>query len=180
MAPAPPPFLIVGHLPKAHGNKGELLLLPLTDRPDEVFRLGAEFRIGDSHGRRPEIGMPPLVIQELRPFKRGYIVAFDGIETRSEAEILTDRYLVLPFEEVPPLAENELHYHELLGSRVRTTEGVEVGEVVEVYEMHPSDLLEVRTRSGTVLIPFNRQVVVGVNREERVLEIEPPAGLLDL
>ena len=78
------------------------------------------------------------------------------------------------------MAYNSLHYHSLLGSRVRTTAGVAGGEVGEVYEMHPSDLLEVRTRSGTVLIPFNRQVVVGVNREERVLEIEPPAGLLDL
>ena len=180
MAPSAPPFLIVGHLARVHGNRGELLLNPLTDRPDEVFVSGAELRVGDSEGRRPEIGVPPLTIDSIRPFKRGYLVAFEGVESRSEAEILTDRYLVLPFEEIPPLAEGELHYHELLGARVRTTSGEEVGEVVEVYEMHPSDLLEVRTDSGTALIPFNRNVVVGVDREARVLEIEPPSGLLDL
>ena len=180
MARSHPPFLIVGHLPKAHGNRGEILLLPLTDRSDEVFRPGAEFRLGDAEGRRPEIGLPPVVVEEIRPFKRGYIVAFEGIETRSQAQILTDRYLVLPYEQIPPLAEDELHYHELLGSTVRTTGGQEVGEVVEVYEMHPSDLLEIRTATGSFLIPFNRQIVVGVDREAGILVIDPPEGLLDL
>lgn len=172
--------MVVGHLNKAHGTRGELFLWPLTDRPDDIFVPGASFRLADPSGTRPEIGLPDVTMESLRPFRRGFLVQFEGIETRNQAILLTDRYLLLPFEQVPPLEEGEVHYHQLLGSRVRTVGGDELGEVVEVYELQPHDLLEVQTRTGTVLIPFSARVVVEVDMEEGLLVVDPPEGLLDL
>jgi ribosomal 30S subunit maturation factor RimM len=55
-----------------------------------------------------------------------------------------------------------------------------VGTVQEVFGLEPTDLLEVRRGDGTLLIPFTRQVVVDVDREAKVIRIDPPEGLLDL
>jgi 16S rRNA processing protein RimM len=76
--------------------------------------------------------------------------------------------------------EGELFYHELLGMRVVTVDREEVGTIVEVYELQPADLLEVKGPSKTHFIPFLSSLVKEVDREDSLMVIDPPAGLLDL
>jgi len=175
-----PPFLVVGHLNKAHGTKGELFVWPLTDHPEGVYAPGVILRVGDWEARAPDPDMPPLRVTNVRPFRRGYLVSFAGIEDRTQAEMFTGRYLLRAFEELEPLAEGELHYHQFLGLRVVTTDGREVGEVTELYELRPADLLEVSDGERQVLIPFLESLVVRVDLEGGVMVIDPPEGLLDL
>jgi 16S rRNA processing protein RimM len=94
--------------------------------------------------------------------------------------LLRDRYLMRSIEDLAPLADDEVFYHQLLGMRVETVGGEPVGTVREVYELRPADMLEVRTPTGTILIPFLRDVVVEVHRDEGRLVVDPPEGLLDL
>jgi 16S rRNA processing protein RimM len=180
MVRAAPSYLVVGHLQKAHGTRGELFVSPLTDRPEDVFVPGVRFRVSDFEGQAPEIGLPPLELESQRPFRQGFLARFEGVSNRNEAELIRGRYLLLPFEELPPLDEDEIHYHELLGMKVRTAAGEDVGEVVEVYELRPHHMLEVARPSGSVLIPFSRDVVTDIDRSSGVLTVEPPEGLLDL
>ena len=51
--------------------------------------------------------------------------------------------------------------------------------MIEVYELRPADLLEVRTGQGTVLIPFLESVVRVVDVAGGRLVIDPPEGLLE-
>ena len=60
-----------------------------------------------------------------------------------------------------------------------TVGGASVGEVIEVYELRPADLLEVRTGKGTVLIPFLEWVVREVDVAGGRIVIDPPEGLLE-
>lgn len=186
MADVQPAFLVVGQINKVHGIRGEVFIWPLTDRPDSTFTAGARFRVaaerrgGRSGGEVPDEDLPPLVAASVRPFQKGFLVGFQGVATRNEAEELRGRYLLKPFDEVEPLHPDEVFYHQLLGARVETMDGTVVGTVQEVFSLEPTDLLEVRTGDRTVLIPFTRHVVVQVDREARVLRIDPPDGLLDL
>lgn len=186
MTDVQPAFLVVGQINKVHGIKGEVFIWPLTDRPDATFRVGARFRVaaerggGRWGGEAPDEDLPPLVAAAVRPFQKGFLVAFEGVATRNDAEELRGRYLLKPFEEVEPLHPDEVFYHQLLGSRVETVDGTVVGTVQEVFSLEPTDLLEVRTGDRTILIPFTRHVVVHVDREGKRLRIDPPDGLLDL
>jgi ribosomal 30S subunit maturation factor RimM len=45
-----PAYLVVGHLSKPHGTRGELVVWPLTDRPDEVFAPGRRLLLGTDAG----------------------------------------------------------------------------------------------------------------------------------
>jgi len=82
--------------------------------------------------------------------------------------------------ELEAVEEGEVFYHELLGMKVVTVDGEEVGEIVEVYELLPADLLEVKGASTTHFIPFLESVVKRLDPETSTMVIDPPAGLLDL
>jgi 16S rRNA processing protein RimM len=175
-----PPFLVVAHLQKVHGTKGEFLVRSLTDRPQTTFLPGAEFRIGDARARKPDEFFPPVRIAEVREHRGGYLIRFQGIEDRTRAEFLRGRYLLRPFSEVEPAEEGELFYHQLLGMAVVTVEGRELGTVREVFELDPADLLDVTDGTSEYLIPFTQQVVVRIEEEERRIVVDPPEGLLEL
>lgn len=176
----PPSHFVVGHISKAHGTKGELFVWPLTDHPQEIFAAGRSLLLGDDQGALPG-DAPSVVIDAARPFKRGLLVSLQGVDSREAADALARRYLLVPADDVAPLADDEAFYHELLGMAVDTVDGRSIGRVREVFEAVPNDLLEVLDDDGAVrLIPFADRIVRELDRERRRLLIEPPEGLLDL
>ena len=171
--------LVVGHVTKPHGITGELRVQPLTDHPGDVFAPGVVLRAGDAAGVAPDPDLPPLRVAGVRPFQRAVLVTFGGVDDRSAAELLRGRDLLIERDRLPPLAEGEVFLHQLPGLEVHTTAGARVGEVIEVYEVGPTDLLEVRTVGGTVLVPFIGAIVREVDVAGRRIVIDPPEGLLE-
>ena len=176
----PPSHLVVGHLNKAHGTRGELFLWPLTADPNEAFVPGAELYLADEAGEQPDDAFAAVRVRGVRPFKRGFLIRLEGIDTRSRAEWLAGRYVLRPFAELPPLEDGEVFYHDLLGMRVESGDGERIGEIVEVYELSPVHLLQVARDSGTILIPFARDMLRRLDREGKRLVMDLPDGLLDL
>ena len=174
-----PAHLVVGHLSKPHGVRGEIQVWPLTDRPDEVFVPGARLLLGDERG---ETGPSPeeQVVESGRPYKRGVLLKLEGVDDRDAAAEVSGRYLLVPSEEVGTLEEGELFYHQLLGLEVETVSGERVGRVREVYETEPDHLLEVKGEGKLHLVPFSRRVVRDVDVEAGRMVIDPPEGLLEL
>lgn len=180
MDSAHPSHLVVGHLNKAHGTRGELFLWPLTTDPDQAFAAGAELHLADEAGEKPDPAFAEVRVRGVRPFKRGFLIRLEGIDSRDQAEWLAGRYVLRPLSEVRPLEEGEVFYHDLLGMRVESGEGEAIGEIVEVYELRPTHLLQVACESGTVLIPFARDMVRRLDRAGKRLVMDLPDGLLDL
>ncbi len=175
---AEPRYLTVGAIRKPHGIKGELFVWLETDHPEAVFRPGSTLHLGDGQGR-PSGGT--LTVERSRPFKGGVLLKVHEHPTRTEAtDALRGRSLLIPEGEVAPLAEDEVFYHQLVGMRVLGPEG-EIGGVREVQEGPAGDLLVVECEDGReLLIPFVRAFVRRLDPARGELEIDPPAGLLEL
>jgi 16S rRNA processing protein RimM len=174
-----PEWVIVGRVRKVHGLQGELVVEPITDRPDAIFASGRRVVAGTPEGtnsRDPR----ELVVRSARPFKGGFIVEFDGIDSREEAEKWRARFLLVPGEELPPLQPDEVFIHELYGMRVALADGAPLGVVEAVYELPQGLGVDVkRDAGGSVIIPWRDEVIAKVDRDARVLVVEPPDGLLD-
>jgi 16S rRNA processing protein RimM len=179
MAAEEPEYLVVGHLTKAHGTRGEMLIRPLTDRPEDVFVEGRRIVIGDEAGEAGGASERRRVVRAA-PYKRGWKAALEGVGDRNAAEELAGRYLLVPRSERGELEEGEFYYHQLLGLEVRTVAGEVVGRVREVYETEPRHLLEVKGEDRIHLVPFHRSMVRAVALDEGRIVIDPPEGLLEL
>jgi 16S rRNA processing protein RimM len=177
MTSVPPELIIVGRVRKAHGIRGELVVEPITDEPDAVFASGRRVIAGTASGD-PDKDRRELNILSSREFKGGFIVQFEEIASRNDAELWRDRFLLVPADELEPLGDDEVYVHELLGMSVELESGEPVGKVIDTYELPQGLTLDVERANGTVLIPYDR-VVTSVDRQRRIIRIEPPLGLLD-
>ena len=175
-----PRHLVVGHLNKPHGIHGEFYVWPLTDRPERTFAPGVVLLLGEEDADEPDPDLPPLRVAASRPFQRGFLIQFGGVDDRNQAEALRGRYLFQAMADIAPLAEGEVFYHQLLDMEVVTVDGRAVGTVTEVFELAPADLLEVHGPRGVVMVPYRPEIVVEVDVEAGRLTIDPPDGLLDL
>ena len=174
-----PEFAIVGRVRRAHGIHGELVIESLTDAPAAVFAAGRRLFAGTVDGD-PAPDRRELVVEESRPFKGGWIVAFAGIVDRNEAERWRERYVLAPVTELEPIAEGEVYLHDLPGLSVVLDGSDElVGEVTDVYELPQGVMLDVRRAKGSVLIPFRAEVVTRLDLAARRIVIAPPDGLLE-
>ena len=175
-----PGFAIVGRIRRAHGIRGEVVVEPITDAPDAVFAPGRRLFAGTTQGDRARDGAE-LAVTEVRPFKDGFLVRFDVIPDRTAADRWRDRYLLAPLDELEPPGEGEVYIHELVGMRVLDRAGASIGEIREVYELPQGLVLDVRRGEGKedVMIPYRDGIVVRVSRDDRTVEVDPPAGLLD-
>jgi 16S rRNA processing protein RimM len=170
-------LIIVGRVRKAHGIRGDVVVEALTDAADTVFAQGRRFIAGTASGDPARSGAE-LTIATVSPFKGGYIVHFEEIDDRTVAETWRDRYLLVPADELEPLGEDEVYVHELPGMRVELESGDIVGTVSGTYDLPQGLTLEVERERGSVLIPYDR-IVTSVDRDARVIRIDPPEGLLD-
>jgi 16S rRNA processing protein RimM len=165
---------------KPHGIKGELLVLPLTDHPQSTYTPGVVLHLGNVDSVNPDPGLPDLKLEQVRPYRNGYIASAGGITDRNDAERLRGHYLFREVSELEPLGDGEFFHHQLLGMKVQTSIGTVVGEVTEVYELDPNDILCVQSHEGEIMIPFSKEIVLQVNADEKYIVIDPPDGLLDL
>ncbi len=175
---AAPTHLAVGLLKKPHGVKGDVIVFPLTDAPDQVFTVGRTLAVMDAEGR---LTGTELLVERSRAYHRAWLLHFKGIDDRNALEALRKRYLAIPVGEARPLSEGEFYLHELVGLEVVLKDKSPVGSVERVYEAPQGYLLGVRSESGKEhLVPFRPEVIRRVDRGERRIVITPPEGLLEL
>jgi len=170
-------LIIVGRVRKAHGVNGAVVVEALSDEGGAIFSAGRRVIAGTTTGD-PTKDRRELHITSSTPFKGGYIVRFDEIADRDAADLWRDRFLLAPDDELVPQAENEIYIHEIPGMRVELESGGLVGVVTDVFELPQGLTLDVARERGSIMIPYDR-VVTSVDRQARVIRIDPPLGLLE-
>lgn len=156
--------LEIGHVDRPHGLRGDVIVGLTTT---ELDRLAA--------GRELFVGDRVLTIVRSSPHKHRFIVHFDGIETREEAESIAGALLSADRPEGDDGADDDsLWIHELIGAEVLGPGDERYGTVVSVEANPASDLLVLEDDS---LVPLT--FVIGWIERPRSLRIDPPAGLIE-
>ncbi|ADB33777.1 16S rRNA processing protein RimM [Kribbella flavida DSM 17836] len=167
-------LVTVGRIGRAHGIKGEVGLDVRTDEPDRRFADGATL-VTDTKPPRT------LTVESSRWHSGRLLVKFVESPDRTAAEQL--RNLVLQAEiaeDERPEDPEEYYDRELIGLSVRTTDGEQAGEVIDVVHLPSQDLLEIRRPAGNaVLVPLVEQLVPKIDLDEKYVLVADRPGLLD-
>lgn len=188
-----PRWIVLAHLLRPQGRKGELLADLLTDFPERfnerkrVFLAPPEFTGSQEEARNAEVASFWLPVGR----NQGRIVLhLAGIDSITQAETLAGLDVLVPYEERHELDNESVYISDLAGCVVYSG-GTRVGIIEDVQFPATPDgtrrleeaapLLAVKSGQGDeILIPFVKAFLVKVDTEAKRVEMNLPAGLLEV
>ncbi|PYQ08909.1 MAG: 16S rRNA processing protein RimM [Acidobacteria bacterium] len=142
-------MVTIGRIVRPQGRKGEVVVEPLSDRPDRFPSLRQAFVAGDSGAARP------VQVRDAWPHKGRFVLKLEGVDSIDEAERYRGLDLRIPEEDLSALPEGSYYHHQLRDLRVEDAGGREVGRVEDVMKTGgEADVLVVRGANGETLIPL--------------------------
>ncbi|HEY6572634.1 MAG TPA: ribosome maturation factor RimM [Candidatus Eisenbacteria bacterium] len=163
--------VLVGIVARAHGLRGEVVVDPTTDTPGR-FDPGRVLAAG-----LPSGAARTLKVATSRPFQGRWLVRFEGVENRTDAEALHSAELTIRRDQVAPLPEGRFYRFELVGLTALTPEGTLLGRIEEVFATGSNDVLVVKGEKGEILIPLLDTVLQSVDAAGGKIVLAPPRGL---
>ncbi len=162
-----------GYLGKPHGIRGQIKgVFEVNDLKDYVSRNTVYLLLGDS------LKVFTLISFQLTGAKQA-ILQFEGIENRDQAEKLSGAGLFYPLDQLPKLSGGKFYYHEITGFTLVDKNLGNLGFIIRVDEMPAQDLIMVDIGGREIPVPITDEIVIGPDREKRILACDLPAGYLE-
>ena len=169
-------LVVIGEVVKPHGIRGELCVESHAESP-------SLFAPGRRVGLRPPGGPVRFVkILSSRPHQGRVLMFVEGVADRNAAETLRRVEMVVPAEDMPPLAEGEVYLHEMIGYDVLLADtGRKIGVLESFLDVPGQDVWVVRAPDGReILFPANEGTLEDIDTATRSIRVNPPEGLLEL
>jgi len=164
----------VGKIVNTHGIRGELKIVPETDFP-ERFDKGSELVIVDAQNKQT-----PVTVGASRLHKNMYIIQFTQFSNINDVEKYKGSLIKVEEKFQQPLEEGEYYYHEIIGCKVVTEEGEELGLIKEVLTPGANDVWVVALPKGKeLLLPVIDDVILDVNIADKTVRVHVMEGLLE-
>lgn len=186
-------WVVVAHLLRPQGRKGELLAELLTDFPQRfterpnVFLAPPDFNGTEAEAQRVAVSSSWLPVGR----NKGKIVLhFAGVDSISAGKAIAGLDVIVPLEDRIPLDEESVYISDLAGCTLYD-KGTIIGVVEHVQFAMTADgssriedaapLLEVNSGQGEhVLIPFARTMIRGIDIGQKRIDMDLPNGLLEV
>ncbi|MEO6806962.1 MAG: ribosome maturation factor RimM [Edaphobacter sp.] len=186
-------WIVLAHLLRPQGRKGEVLAELFTDFPERFESQRRVYLAAPGFDGEADDARAAEVIAFWLPVgkNQGRIVLhFAGTDSISDAESVAGLDVVVPREERLRLDDESVYISELIGCTVHDGAST-VGVVEDVQFAMSADgarrldeaapLLTVRSPDGDeVLIPFAKSFLVSVDTEAKRIEMTLPAGLVEI
>ncbi|WP_198034114.1 ribosome maturation factor RimM [Acidihalobacter ferrooxydans] len=101
--------------------------------------------------------------------RKGLVVRLAGVTDREQAELLYGADIAVTRSQLESLPAGEYYWADLIGLRVMTTHGVELGELEKLIETGANDVL---------VVHGDRERLIPYLRPDVVTEIDLAAGVL--
>lgn len=119
------------------------------------------------------------IVERARPDQEQWILKLSGIGNRNDVEALRGELLEAADNDVLRDDDESYFVHELIGLRVTTVSGQDLGTVSEVLQTGANDVYVVQGESGETLVPAIAGVIEEINVKTGLISITPLPGMLD-
>ena len=160
----------LGRITAPVGIKGEIRVYPYLEQA----------RFSDIDKICVEDG-EPCRVEKIRADKNMLVLKLSVCGDRNTAETLRNKELYLPEGDELDLGEDTYYVDKLVGLKLVTEGGEEVGTLREVISRPAQDLYEVEKPNGSgFLLPAVKEFILKVDTEAGIMTVRIPKGLTDL
>ena len=157
--------IIIGKIVAPHGVRGDIRILPLTEKP-ELF-LDLEYLLLD--------GGKKLTVKNARFQKRMILVTTKEVTSMNEAELLRDKNIYIKAEDLPELEEDEFYVADLVGIPVYDLEGNQIGTFKDSLSTGSNDVYIIAVPGAKdILVPALKEYFKEINLAEKRIVVKLP------
>lgn len=156
-------LLKVGRIVSTHGLKGQVKVEVLTDF-DQRLAKGERLRLKDDW----------VTVEASQWQGSKMLMKLSGVESIEAAQQLKWEFLSVPADSEMEMEEDQFLVEDLVGLKVVTVDGLELGKVDAVEAYPAQDILVI----GDLMIPFVEQFVKEIDEEAGTIKVELIPGML--
>jgi 16S rRNA processing protein RimM len=166
-------MIAVGRITKSVGLKGEVRVAMLTDSPERFTRLKSVW-CGTEEATAVRFS-----ILSMRIEPSAVVLKLKEIDSRTLADEHRGEYLFVEAKDTVAPGRGSYFIHDIIGMKVVTEAGEEVGNVRDVMELPANDVWVVTSGTKEILIPAIKEVIRLVDLKGRSVVIRPLEGMLE-
>lgn len=162
--------IVIGKIVAPHGVRGDIRILPLTDKPEQFLKLDYLLLPG---GRS-------LTVKNARFHKNMVLLTAEEIKSMDDAELLRNQKVSIRAEDLPQLEEGEFYVADLVGLPVYDETGREIGTFKDSLQTGSNDVYVIAVPGKKdILLPALKANVREINVAERRIVVKLPDWIDD-
>ncbi len=169
-------LVLYGKITKRHGLYGEVKVFAFGGHPETLSGLGKVY-VEVADRKEPRM----FGLSGIKIHKNVAIVKLEDIDTPEAADALKNLNVLVDKNDLQPPGEDEYYWTDLIGLRVRTSHGDDIGEVKDLIHSGGHDILVIKSPEPgrESLVPFVERFVTAVDLDSSMITVEPVEGLLE-
>ncbi|MGI5932383.1 MAG: ribosome maturation factor RimM [Eubacterium sp.] len=163
----------VGIITNTHGIAGEVKVFPTTDDPKRFKKLKEVIL-------EPEKENRILHITGVKFVKNLVVLKFQEFASINDVQRLREKKLYVTRENAVKLKKNEYFIADLIGLKVQSTDGRNLGTLTDVITTGANDVYVLQGNGRELLVPAIRECIREVDLEAGTMTVYLLPGLEDL
>jgi 16S rRNA processing protein RimM len=161
----------IGKIVRTHGIHGKFRVAYYNQDKTNFFSYKAVLVRGSDGD------LEPFQIVEASVHHKFIIVRLQDIDHIDQAERLVGAEILVEETDLPKLDEDEYYWNDLIGMKVTTTIGDQLGEVLDILPTGGTDVLVIKRGQKEVLVPATEEWIETIDLPARRLVLYPIENL---
>ena len=164
----------LGKIVSKFSFKGEVLVKLDTDDPEIYEKMESVFVEYNKN-------LVPFFIERCKLHKSNLLrIKFEDIDSEEDAGDIMKCVLYLPLDLLPEMNDDQFYFHEVIGYKVEDLKKGPIGTITAINDMTSQALFEIDFNGNQILIPMNDGFIHKLDKEQKLLIVDTPEGLIDL
>ena len=163
-------YILLGEISGVSGIKGWVKVFSHTDPREKIIHYKQWFLQNKGANWRP------VKVINGRKQGKNIVAQLDGISTREEATALKGTQIAIHTDQLEPLGENEYYWKDLIGLKVETTEGVNLGKIDWIFNTGSNNVLIIKEETSEKkerMVPYLKgDVVISTDLDTKVMIVD--------
>lgn len=164
----PSDLVEVGYVMDAQGIQGHIKVRPHSPEPQALIDSETIWLKPSGLSKLPASTIRSYRVDDARYHSGNVVMKLSGLSDRNQAELLRGCIVFMSRADFPELEEGAFYWADLIGSKVKNTQGEILGVVSQLMDNGAQSVLVVQNDAKKQqLIPFVEAIVREVNLDEK-------------